>query len=201
MSAQILWYCHLYRPDRKYLEEKIYPVVREVALFYCSFAEKCPRDVQRQGKVRPELQSGTWRVRRRRMSPSTSPMPATPSTPPSRLPANSGAIGTCRHASAKRSNCCLVSHRAGRCRPADRRGLDRLQVPRDRRAQYHRARRAGIPGRPGDLVLSRAGKGIVPQHHSPDPASRLQFHGHVQRRQARFSMLDALDEPGTTTSR
>jgi hypothetical protein len=50
MSAQILWYCHLYRPDRQYLEAKIYPVVREVALFYSSFAEKCPRDAN--GKAR-----------------------------------------------------------------------------------------------------------------------------------------------------
>ncbi len=44
MSAQVLWHSHLYRPDRKYLEEKLYPVIREVALFYCSLAEKCPRD-------------------------------------------------------------------------------------------------------------------------------------------------------------
>jgi alpha-L-fucosidase 2 len=53
MSAQILWYCHLYRPDRTYLEEKIYPVIREVALFYCSFAEKCPRDAQGKAKFGP----------------------------------------------------------------------------------------------------------------------------------------------------
>jgi hypothetical protein len=53
MSAQILWYCHLYRPDRQYLEEKIYPVVREVALFYCSFAEKCPRDASGKAKLGP----------------------------------------------------------------------------------------------------------------------------------------------------
>ncbi|MCX7046933.1 MAG: hypothetical protein NTX50_15775 [Candidatus Sumerlaeota bacterium] len=46
MAAQNLWYSHLYRPDRKYLDETIYPVIREVALFYCSFAEKCPRDAQ-----------------------------------------------------------------------------------------------------------------------------------------------------------
>jgi hypothetical protein len=50
MSAQNLWYCHLYRPDRKCLGETIYPVLREVALFYGSFAEKCPRDAQ--GKAR-----------------------------------------------------------------------------------------------------------------------------------------------------
>ncbi|MFO1531487.1 MAG: hypothetical protein U1F77_17555 [Kiritimatiellia bacterium] len=43
MSSQILWWHHLHRPDRAYLEAKIYPVVREAALFFCSFAEKCPR--------------------------------------------------------------------------------------------------------------------------------------------------------------
>jgi hypothetical protein len=46
----VLWHSHLYRPDPEYLDEAIYPVLREVALFYCSFAEKCPRDVR--GKVK-----------------------------------------------------------------------------------------------------------------------------------------------------
>ena len=50
MSAQNLWYSHLYRPDRKELDERIYPVIREAALFYASLAEKCPRDEQ--GKAR-----------------------------------------------------------------------------------------------------------------------------------------------------
>jgi len=53
MSAQVLWFSHLYRPDRKYLDERIYPVLREVALFYCSFAEKCPRDAQGKAKFGP----------------------------------------------------------------------------------------------------------------------------------------------------
>lgn len=44
MSAQVLWHHHLYQPDRKYLESKIWPVLREAALFFASFAEKCPRD-------------------------------------------------------------------------------------------------------------------------------------------------------------
>lgn len=50
MSAQVLWYSHLYQPDRKVLEETIYPVIRDAALFYASFAEKCPRDAD--GKAR-----------------------------------------------------------------------------------------------------------------------------------------------------
>ena len=53
MSAQVLWLTHLYRPDREYLGEMIYPVLREVALFYCSFAEKCPRDALGKAKFGP----------------------------------------------------------------------------------------------------------------------------------------------------
>lgn len=53
MSAQNLWYSHLYRPDREYLAAKIYPVLREAALFYASFAERCPRDPQGKAKFGP----------------------------------------------------------------------------------------------------------------------------------------------------
>jgi hypothetical protein len=53
MSAQVLWHHHLYQPDRRYLEEKLYPVVRETALFFCSFAEKCPRDDVGKAKLGP----------------------------------------------------------------------------------------------------------------------------------------------------
>ena len=64
MSAQVLWFAHLYRPDRKYLEESIYPVLREVALFYCSFAEKCPRDAHGKAKFGPSYspEHGTFGV-------------------------------------------------------------------------------------------------------------------------------------------
>jgi len=53
MSAQVLWHHHLYQPDRRYLEERIYPVIREAALFFCSFAEKCPRDAAGRAKFGP----------------------------------------------------------------------------------------------------------------------------------------------------
>ncbi len=53
MSAQVLWYDHLYRPDRQDLEEKIYPVIREAALFFASFAEQCPRDANGKAKYGP----------------------------------------------------------------------------------------------------------------------------------------------------
>jgi len=53
MSAQVLWHSHLYRPDRQYLVEKLYPVIREVALFYCSLAEKSPRDATGRAQFGP----------------------------------------------------------------------------------------------------------------------------------------------------
>jgi len=64
MSAQVLWYHHLYEPDRLCLEEKIYPVIREAALFYCSFAEKCPRDATGKAKFGPSFspEHGTFGV-------------------------------------------------------------------------------------------------------------------------------------------
>jgi hypothetical protein len=65
MSAQVLWHHHLYQPDRKYLAEKIYPVIREAALFYCSFAEKCPRDENGKAKFGPSFspEHGSFGVR------------------------------------------------------------------------------------------------------------------------------------------
>jgi len=64
MSAQVLWYNQLYQPDRQHLEEKIYPVIRETALFYCSFAEKCPRDSSGRAKFGPSYspEHGTFGV-------------------------------------------------------------------------------------------------------------------------------------------
>lgn len=53
MSAQVLWLSHLYRPDRQYLADQIYPVLREAALFYCSFTDKCPRDANGKAKLGP----------------------------------------------------------------------------------------------------------------------------------------------------
>ena len=53
MSAQVLWHQHLYQPDRQRLETKIYPVVKEAALFFCSFAEKCPKDEKGKAKYGP----------------------------------------------------------------------------------------------------------------------------------------------------
>jgi hypothetical protein len=53
MSAQILWYHHLYQPDKEYLKNKIYPVVKEAALFFCSFAEKCQKDEKGKAKYGP----------------------------------------------------------------------------------------------------------------------------------------------------
>lgn len=53
MSAQVLWFTHLYQPDRQRLEKDLYPVIRAVALFYASLAEKCPRDAAGHARFGP----------------------------------------------------------------------------------------------------------------------------------------------------
>jgi hypothetical protein len=50
MNVQNAWQMHLCSPDSQYLRTKIYPIIRESALFYASFMEKCNRDEN--GKIR-----------------------------------------------------------------------------------------------------------------------------------------------------
>ena len=50
MNVQNAWQMYLCDPDSAYLAEKIYPMVREGALFYLSFMDKCSRDAN--GKIR-----------------------------------------------------------------------------------------------------------------------------------------------------
>ena len=44
MNVQNVWQKHLCDPDSLYLKTKIYPFIREGALFYASFMEKCKKD-------------------------------------------------------------------------------------------------------------------------------------------------------------
>jgi hypothetical protein len=44
MNVQNAWQMYLCDPDSAYLRAKIYPIIRESALFYLSFMEKCHRD-------------------------------------------------------------------------------------------------------------------------------------------------------------
>jgi hypothetical protein len=44
MTVQNAWQKHLCDPDSVYLKTKIYPIIRESALFYISFMEKCKKD-------------------------------------------------------------------------------------------------------------------------------------------------------------
>ncbi|MCA1745599.1 MAG: hypothetical protein LC643_07860, partial [Bacteroidales bacterium] len=46
--GHILWLHYQYNQDKSYLENKIYPVIKDYALFYLSFIEKCKQD---NGKV------------------------------------------------------------------------------------------------------------------------------------------------------
>jgi alpha-L-fucosidase 2 len=47
--AFLLWEYHQYKPDADYLRAKTYPMLRDIALFYCSFLEKCKKDER--GKI------------------------------------------------------------------------------------------------------------------------------------------------------
>jgi hypothetical protein len=42
--AMILWESHQYRPDQGRLRDKVYPMLRDIAMFYCSFIEQCGKD-------------------------------------------------------------------------------------------------------------------------------------------------------------
>lgn len=44
MNVQNAWQVYLCDPDQAYLKDKIYPIIRESALFCLSFMEKCKRD-------------------------------------------------------------------------------------------------------------------------------------------------------------
>ncbi len=49
MTIQSMWEKHLCAPDAAYLEEKIYPTLREGARFYVGFVEQCRKDAK--GKI------------------------------------------------------------------------------------------------------------------------------------------------------
>jgi hypothetical protein len=42
--ATNMWEYFQYKPDTVYLTNKIYPILKDMALFYCSFLEKCGKD-------------------------------------------------------------------------------------------------------------------------------------------------------------
>ena len=50
MTIQSMWHKHLCDPDAEYMKAKIYPTLRQGALFYTSFMDKCKRDPA--GKIR-----------------------------------------------------------------------------------------------------------------------------------------------------
>ena len=47
--AFLLWEYQQYKPDATYLRDKTWPMLRDIALFYCSFLEKCQKDER--GKI------------------------------------------------------------------------------------------------------------------------------------------------------
>jgi hypothetical protein len=52
-AVQNIWYHYKYYPDKKFLKSTAYPAVRDIALFYANFVEKCNRDESGKAKVGP----------------------------------------------------------------------------------------------------------------------------------------------------
>jgi hypothetical protein len=50
MTVQSMWHKHLCNPDAEYMKAKIYPTLRQGAMFYTSFMDKCGKD--KAGKIR-----------------------------------------------------------------------------------------------------------------------------------------------------
>ncbi len=65
-TVQPLWWHYKYAPDRGFLTETVYPVLREVARFYAAFIERCEgKEVVRLGpSVSPEHWGWTRRLER-----------------------------------------------------------------------------------------------------------------------------------------
>ena len=58
--VQNLWRRYKHQPDREYLEQTAYPAVRNMALFYADFIEKCQRDANGKAIVAPTVSPEHW---------------------------------------------------------------------------------------------------------------------------------------------
>jgi hypothetical protein len=59
-AAQPLWWRYKYAPDRAFLENTAYPVVREVAIFQSQFLDRCARDADGRAVVAPTISPEHW---------------------------------------------------------------------------------------------------------------------------------------------
>ena len=59
-TAQPLWWHYKYAPDRKLLEEVVYPVIREVAIFQANFSDTCRRDKTGKIVLGPSVSPEHW---------------------------------------------------------------------------------------------------------------------------------------------
>ncbi|MCX6874187.1 MAG: hypothetical protein NTW21_10320 [Verrucomicrobia bacterium] len=59
-AAQNLWWHYQYQPDRTYLEQTAYPVLREVALFYADFMDQCRTNASGKIILAPSVSPEHW---------------------------------------------------------------------------------------------------------------------------------------------
>lgn len=64
MTVQSMWQKHLCDPNRAYMEEKIYPTLREAARFYVCFMGKCTKDEKGRVLLGPSFspEHGEWGI-------------------------------------------------------------------------------------------------------------------------------------------
>ena len=55
MVATTLWEYYLYKPDPSYLKSRIYPILKDMAVFNCSLMEKSQRDANGKAVLAPSL--------------------------------------------------------------------------------------------------------------------------------------------------
>lgn len=55
MVATTLWEYYLYKPDQEYLKARIYPVLKDMAMFYCSLMERSQSDANGKAVLAPSL--------------------------------------------------------------------------------------------------------------------------------------------------
>lgn len=51
--SMLLWEDYKYQPDKERLRSVLYPMIKDIALFYCSFIEKCQKDGQGRYRIGP----------------------------------------------------------------------------------------------------------------------------------------------------
>lgn len=59
-SVQPLWWHYKYAPERRLLEQTVYPCIRDVARFYAKFVEQCERGADGKVRLGPSVSPEHW---------------------------------------------------------------------------------------------------------------------------------------------